>query len=62
MAVFESGYLALYRSDELKRRAEALEARLASCDICPLFQTMAVLGKEHTLARIDDAIKRLAGM
>ena len=33
--VFEPGYLALYRSGELKRRAEALEARLASCDICP---------------------------
>jgi glutamyl-tRNA synthetase len=28
----------------------------------PLFQMMAVLGKERTLARIDDAIKRLAGM
>lgn len=28
-------YLALYRSGELKRRAERLEARLASCDICP---------------------------
>jgi putative pyruvate formate lyase activating enzyme len=31
----EPGYLALYRSGELKRRAEALEARLACCDICP---------------------------
>jgi putative pyruvate formate lyase activating enzyme len=31
----EPGYLALYRSGELKRRAERLEARLASCDICP---------------------------
>ena len=31
----ESGYLALYQSGELKRRAESLEARLASCDICP---------------------------
>jgi len=28
-------YLALYRSGELKYRAEALEARLRSCDICP---------------------------
>jgi putative pyruvate formate lyase activating enzyme len=28
-------YLELYRSGELKRRAEALEMRLASCDICP---------------------------
>jgi putative pyruvate formate lyase activating enzyme len=31
----EPGYVALYRSGELKRRAERLEARLASCDICP---------------------------
>jgi putative pyruvate formate lyase activating enzyme len=31
----EPGYLALYHSGELKRRAERLEARLASCDICP---------------------------
>ena len=32
---FEPGYLALYRSGELKRRAAALESRLAACDICP---------------------------
>jgi len=32
---FEPSYLALFRSGELKRRAEALEARLAACDICP---------------------------
>ncbi|MFC2020363.1 radical SAM protein [Chloroflexota bacterium] len=32
---FEPEYIALYRSGELERRAEALEARLASCDICP---------------------------
>jgi len=31
----EPDYIALYRSGELERRAEALEARLASCDICP---------------------------
>jgi putative pyruvate formate lyase activating enzyme len=30
----EGGYLELYRSGELKLRAESLEARLASCDIC----------------------------
>jgi len=35
MTPFEAGYIALYRSGELKRRAEALEARLKSCDICP---------------------------
>jgi putative pyruvate formate lyase activating enzyme len=31
----EPGYLALCHSGELERRAQALEARLASCDICP---------------------------
>ena len=31
----EPGYLALYRSGELEKRARALEARLAECDICP---------------------------
>lgn len=31
----EPSYLALYRSGELEHRAQALEARLASCDICP---------------------------
>ena len=33
--MFEPGYLSLYRSGELKRRAEALEARLTACNICP---------------------------
>ncbi|MBI4301675.1 MAG: radical SAM protein [Chloroflexi bacterium] len=31
----EPGYLALYRSSELEKRALALEARLTECDICP---------------------------
>lgn len=31
----EPSYIALYASGELKHRAERLEARLASCDICP---------------------------
>lgn len=31
----EPGYLSIYRSGEMKRRAEALTARLISCDICP---------------------------
>jgi len=35
MEVTKPEYLALYRSGELERRAEALEARLHSCDICP---------------------------
>ena len=33
--MFEPGYIKLYRSGELERRAETLEARLGSCDICP---------------------------
>jgi len=35
MKGIEPGYIELYRSGELKRRVEALEARLAACDICP---------------------------
>ena len=31
----EPSYVNLHRSGELKHRAEALESRLASCDICP---------------------------
>jgi len=31
----EPAYIELYHSGELKRRAEALEERLGSCDICP---------------------------
>ncbi len=32
---FESSYIALHKSGELEKRADALEKRLASCDICP---------------------------
>ncbi len=35
MVVEEPGYVSLYRSGELGRRADILEARLRSCDICP---------------------------
>jgi len=35
MRAVEPGYIALYRSGELERRAEALEMRQGSCDICP---------------------------
>ncbi len=35
MRALEPGYITLYRSGKLERRAEALEARLGSCDICP---------------------------
>jgi putative pyruvate formate lyase activating enzyme len=35
MRTVEPGYISRYRSGELERRARALEARLASCDICP---------------------------
>ncbi len=31
----EPGYIALFQSGELERRAEALEARLGGCDVCP---------------------------
>jgi len=31
----ELGYISLYNSGELARRAEALEKRLSECDICP---------------------------
>jgi len=34
-AITEPSYVALYHSGELECRARALEARLASCDICP---------------------------
>jgi putative pyruvate formate lyase activating enzyme len=36
MGSIEASYLALYKTGELQRRAEGLEARLAACDICPL--------------------------
>ena len=35
MGIPEPGYVALYRSGELERRARALESRLASCNVCP---------------------------
>jgi putative pyruvate formate lyase activating enzyme len=35
MTAIEPGYIALYHSGELERRAQALETRIASCDICP---------------------------
>ena len=35
MGRVKPGYVALYQSGALERRAEALEARLSSCDICP---------------------------
>ncbi len=33
--MFQPAYLKLFHSGELKRRAEALKARLYNCDICP---------------------------
>ncbi|MFC1920937.1 radical SAM protein [Chloroflexota bacterium] len=33
--VSEPGYIALYHSGELKQRAEALEERLSTCNLCP---------------------------
>jgi len=43
----EPGYIALYHSGELERRADALEARLASCDICPRECRVDRLAGEH---------------
>ncbi len=45
--LFEPGYIALYRSGELERRVEALEARLGSCDICPRECEVNRLKGEH---------------
>jgi putative pyruvate formate lyase activating enzyme len=46
MRSMEPGYIALYRSGELERRAQALEARLVSCDICPRECRVNRLGNE----------------
>jgi putative pyruvate formate lyase activating enzyme len=35
MDALEPGYISLYQTGELERRAKSLEARLAACDICP---------------------------
>jgi putative pyruvate formate lyase activating enzyme len=35
MSEEEPGYIALYNSGELQKRAEALEKQLSECDICP---------------------------
>jgi len=43
----EPSYLALYRSGELERRAEMLEMRLSSCDICPRECHINRLKNEH---------------
>ncbi len=43
----EPSYLRLYGSGELERRAEALEKRLASCDICPRECHVNRLKNEH---------------
>ena len=43
----EPTYLGLYLSGELKRRVEALEIRLASCDICPRECHVNRLENEH---------------
>ena len=43
----EPSYVNLHRSGELKRRVERLEARLASCDICPRECHVNRLENEH---------------
>jgi len=47
----EPGYLALYRSGELKNRAGRLEARLSNCDICPRKCGVDRLQDEHGFCR-----------
>jgi putative pyruvate formate lyase activating enzyme len=47
MRAREPRYLALYRSGELKSRAEALKGRLAACDLCP---------KQCGINRLDDQL------
>ena len=43
----EPGYIALFHSGELERRAHALESRLTSCDICP---------RECNVNRLEDKL------
>ena len=43
----EPSYLSLYRCGELQRRAESLEACLASCDVCPRECHVNRLENEH---------------
>jgi len=45
------GYISLYRSGELARRVERLEARLASCDLCPRQCGVNRLQGEHGFCR-----------
>jgi putative pyruvate formate lyase activating enzyme len=47
--MFEPGYIKLHRSGELERRADQLEAMLASCNICPL---------DCRVNRLEDEIAR----
>jgi len=49
--LFEPGYLALYHSGELMSRAERLEARLESCDICARGCGVNRLQNEHGFCR-----------
>jgi putative pyruvate formate lyase activating enzyme len=49
--LLEPGYIALFRSGELKRRADALEAQLASCDVCPRECHVNRLEGEHGFCR-----------
>ena len=51
---YEPGYLALYKSGELERRAKALQARLAVCDICP--RECAVNRLEGKLGHCDSGL------
>jgi len=45
--MYVPGYHKLYQTGALKQRAEALEARLSSCDICPRVCGVNRLEEEH---------------
>lgn len=49
--MFEPGYIELYRSGELEKRAAAMEARLAACDICPRQCRVNRLKNQHGFCR-----------
>lgn len=57
MARNEPGYLALYRSGELARRAETAWAMLARCELCPHRCGADRLNGERGICRVGDRAK-----
>lgn len=52
MAPWEPSYLALHRSGELRRRARAATASLASCELCPHRCRVNRLAGKHGVCRV----------